>query len=81
MNWIGSVSTIYRWQEMYNLKIVMLVKKLNVQIIDIRTSFLQNHHYEDLISKDGIHPNEVGYELIYRTVADQYRLEKLTQQS
>ena len=74
LNWLGSVASIYRWQEMYNLKVVMLAKKLNVRLIDIRTAFLQNHHYEDIISKDGIHPNEIGYELIYRTVAEQYRV-------
>jgi acyl-CoA thioesterase I len=73
LKWLGSVTSIYRWQEMYNLKVVMLAKKLNVQLIDIRTSFLQNHHYEDLISKDGIHPNEAGYHLIYKTAAEQYR--------
>jgi lysophospholipase L1-like esterase len=76
LNWLGSMATIYRWQEMYNLKVVLLAKKFNVQIIDIRTSFLKNHHYEDLISKDGIHPNKAGYELIYRTAADQYRMAK-----
>jgi len=74
LSWLGSVASIYRWQEMYNLKVVMLAKKLNVRLIDIRTAFLQNHHYEDIISKDGIHPNEIGYELIYRTVAEQYRV-------
>jgi lysophospholipase L1-like esterase len=73
LNWLGSVASIYRWQEMYNLKVVMLAKKLNVQLIDIRTPFLQNHHYEDKISKDGIHPNEAGYKLIYSTIAEQYR--------
>jgi acyl-CoA thioesterase-1 len=74
LSWLGSVATIYRWQEMYNLKVVMLAKRLNVKLIDIRTPFLENHHYEDNISKDGIHPNEAGYKLIYSTVAEQYRL-------
>lgn len=74
LNWLGTVTAIYRWQEMYNLKVVMLAKKLDVRLIDIRTPFLQNHHYEDYISKDGIHPNEAGYKLIYRTVAEQYRV-------
>lgn len=74
LSWLGSVATIYRWQEMYNLKVVMLAKQLNVQLIDIRTPFLENHHYEDHISRDGIHPNETGYEMIYSTVAEQYRV-------
>lgn len=70
LKWLGGTHTMYRWQEMYNLKVVELAKKLNVPLIDIRSVFLQDKHYERLMSRDGIHPNEKGYELIYTTVAD-----------
>ena len=56
--------------EMRGMNGIELAKKLNVPLIDIRSVFLQDKHYERLISRDGIHPNEKGYELIYRTVAD-----------
>ena len=74
LKWLGGVNTIYRWHEMYNLCIVMLASRLNIPLIDIRSSFLKNHHYEDFIGGDGIHPNREGYELIYQTVAVHYRL-------
>lgn len=70
--WLGNIDTIYRWQEMYNLNIVMLAAKLAVPIIDIRSTFLKNHYYQNLLCEDGIHPNKAGYELIYRTIAEQY---------
>lgn len=72
MKWLGSVDTIYRWQEMYNLNVVMLAAKLSVPIIDIRSNFLTRHCYENLLCEDGIHPNKEGYELIYKTIAEQY---------
>ncbi|MBQ9558197.1 MAG: SGNH/GDSL hydrolase family protein [Clostridia bacterium] len=73
LRWLGGTHTIYRWQEMYNLKVVELAKKLDVKLIDIRSAFLRDRHYERLMCRDGIHPNEKGYELIYRTIAEEYR--------
>ncbi len=73
LRWLGGTHTIYRWQEMYNLKVVELAKELDVKLIDIRSAFLQDRHYERLISSDGIHPNEKGYDLIYHTIAEEYR--------
>ena len=71
LRWLGgTVETMYRWQEMYNLRLVMLARSLNVRLIDIRSVFLADHHCENLISRDGIHPNEKGYNLIYQSVKD-----------
>lgn len=74
LKWLGSVDTIYRWHEMYNLHSVMLAAKLSVPLIDIRSAFLMNHNYKDLLCEDGIHPNKAGYELIYKTIAVQYEI-------
>ncbi len=68
LRWLGSTHTMYRWQEMYNMKVVELAREMNVPMVDIRSAFLQDHHYERLMSRDGIHPNEKGYELIWKTV-------------
>jgi len=68
LKWIGSVDVIYRWQEMYNLKVVLLAKKLSIPLIDIRSAFLKKRQYEDYLCEDGIHPNKLGYELIYKTI-------------
>lgn len=68
LKWIGSVDVIYRWQEMYNLKVVLLAKKLSNPLIDIRSAFLNKRQYKDYLGEDGIHPNKSGYKLIYETV-------------
>ncbi|MCL1913713.1 MAG: SGNH/GDSL hydrolase family protein [Eubacteriaceae bacterium] len=61
---------IYRWQEMYNLAVVKLAKKLSVPIIDIRSEFLHRADFEELIGEDGMHPSKKGYELIVKTVVE-----------
>src|SRR5690606_41792592 len=74
VTWVGGdVNVIYRWQELYNAQVTRLASQLSVPLIDIRSAFLLNHDYQNLICEDGIHPNEAGYELIYKTVSEQYR--------
>jgi lysophospholipase L1-like esterase len=73
MRWLGDINMIYRWQEMYNLQVAELCNTLRVPFINMRGVFLQNNHYTDLLCEDGIHPNEKGHELIYRTIARHYR--------
>jgi len=77
LKWLGGdVDMIYRWQEMYNVEIMLLASKMAVPIIDIRSAFLRCNHYRDLLCADGIHPNNDGYSLIYKTIAEQYRVAK-----
>lgn len=71
LKWLGDVGMIYRWQEMYNMEVMLLATRMNVPIIDIRSAFLKDNNYRDYLCCDGIHPNNRGYELIYRTVAEQ----------
>lgn len=72
LTWLGGdVNVIYRWQELYNAKVTWLASQLSVPLIDIRSAFLMQHHYQKLMCEDGIHPNEAGYKLIYRTVSEQ----------
>ncbi|HQD19925.1 MAG: SGNH/GDSL hydrolase family protein [Bacillota bacterium] len=72
LSWLGDVDMIYRWQEMYNIEVMLLATKLDVPIIDIRGAFLKHNRYQDLICPDGIHPNSDGYSLIYKTIGEQY---------
>jgi acyl-CoA thioesterase-1 len=72
LKWLGNVDTIYRWQEMYNMKVTLLAQKLSVPLIDIRSAFLSQHHYRDFLCADGIHPNRRGHHLIYNTIRKQY---------
>ena len=73
LKWLGSVETIYRYQEMYSIMVEKIARAVDVALIDIRSAFLSDHHYENLICEDGIHPNSKGYELIYKSVIEQYR--------
>ena len=71
LKWLGDIDMIYRWQEMYNVEVMLLATRMNVPIIDIRSSFLKHNNYRDFLCEDGIHPNNHGYELIYKTIAEQ----------
>ena len=73
LKWLGSVETIYRYQEMYSIMVEKIARAVDVALIDIRSAFLSDHHYENFICEDGIHPNSKGYELIYKAVIEQYR--------
>ena len=73
LRWLGDVDMIYRWQERYNVEIMLLASQLSVPIIDIRSAFLERNHYRDFLCHDGIHPNGEGYNLIYQTIAEQYK--------
>jgi len=72
LKWLGDVDMIYRWQELYNVEVMKLAAKMTIPLIDIRTAFLKSHHYRDYLCFDGIHPNSAGYELIYKTIGEQY---------
>jgi len=74
ISWLGGdINKIYRWQELYNLQVTLLATKLSVPLIDIRSAFLMQPQYQNLMCEDGIHPNEAGYELIYKTVSEQFQ--------
>ena len=72
LHWLGGVDTIYRWQEMYNMKVLLLAQKLHVPVVDIRSAFLAQHGYQALLCEDGIHPNRKGHRFIYKTIMQQY---------
>ena len=57
---------------MYNVEVMLLAIKKDVPIIDIRSAFLKYNNYNDFLCSDGIHPNDEGYKLIYRTIGEQY---------
>jgi len=69
LKWLGgSCEYIYRWHEMYNMKICEIASKLNVPVIDIRSAFLEKRNYSDYLCADGIHPNEMGHKLIFDAI-------------
>jgi len=61
-----------KWIEEYNSKVLEVAKEQGIEVIDINPAYLKQN-YKDLFCKDGLHPNDKGHELIFKTV-----LEKIT---
>lgn len=72
LHWLGNVGRIYRHQERYNSALVMLAKKHNCMIIDIRDAFLRRKDCNDLLCDDGMHPNITGQGVMLDTFLEFY---------
>ncbi|HNZ08582.1 MAG TPA: SGNH/GDSL hydrolase family protein [Bacillota bacterium] len=70
MRFLGDLSRIYRWQELYSLAVMKLASEIGAPLIDIRERFLMQKNYEDAICLDGIHPNAGGHTLMKKTISD-----------
>ena len=70
LKWLGDKQRIYRYHEMYNIRITKIAMQYQVPLIDIRSSFLATRNYKNLICSDGIHPNEAGHALIFDEISD-----------
>lgn len=68
LNWLGSVTKIYWWQERYNTAIVKVAEETQTRWIDIREAFLRHSDFTKFLCLDGIHPNEEGQKLIAEKV-------------
>jgi len=64
LKWLGTVNTIYRWQERYSRAIEHIGYKTNTIVIDLRGAFLNHLRLDDLLCEDGIHPNSKGQNII-----------------
>jgi len=64
LDYLGAAEYIYRWQERYDIAVRDIAARLNVRLFDIRTRFLQERRIGDIMSIDGIHPNEKGHAII-----------------
>ncbi len=65
MKWLGSINTIYRYQENYSLAIERTARERGTPCIDLRGAFLANRRIEALYCEDGIHPNKEGQAIIH----------------
>lgn len=64
--WLHDTSDLYFLQEMYSLSISRIAEETKTPLIDVREVFLEQNDYKEFLCKDGVHPNEKGYELIDR---------------
>ncbi len=66
LSWLGDVQMIYRFHELYSNAISKFALGNDIPLIDVRAEFLNKRNLKELISPDGIHPSEKGYDLLRR---------------
>lgn len=77
LSWLGgTVLTIDRWHERYNMEIFRLSAMKRVPVIDITSVFLERKNYADYICEDGIHPNDAGHELIESAIMEYLKVQE-----
>lgn len=64
LQWLGSVTKIYWWQERYNSLILSVSQATRTRVIDVRGAFLEHPDFTRFLCSDGIHPNKEGHRLI-----------------
>ena len=75
LRFLGDSHHIYRHHERYSLEISKLAIENDCLIVDVRSAFLDQRDYKELLCSDGIHPNGKGQMLIRETFmafADKY---------
>lgn len=70
VKWLGDVDRIYRYQEYYSNAILNYAMSSGNPVIDMRSEILPRKDFKSLISKDGIHPSEKGYRIIFEKLFD-----------
>jgi acyl-CoA thioesterase-1 len=70
LRWLGSVDRIYRQQERYSLAITALAYKYQCPYIDLRGAFLKYKNFHQFLCSDGIHPNQLGHQLIAEQIIE-----------
>ena len=65
LSFLGNdVDFIFRWHASYNDMVWGLGQEYDIPVIDIRTDFLSQPNYRNLLCIDGMHPNQEGHKVI-----------------
>jgi len=70
LKWLGSVESIYRWQENYSRTIEKVAEETGALLVDLRGAFLKHKHIAHLLCVDGTHPNTAGQKVITQGFLD-----------
>lgn len=70
LKFIGQPERIYRWQEYYSSLALRMASALGCACLPIREAFLETVRGEDVLCRDGIHPNAQGHLIIADAAAD-----------
>lgn len=71
LSWLGDKNKIYRFHERYSLVLSRLAREYGCRLLDLRSAFLEKWDARPYFCRDGIHPNDIGQELIADTVLSQ----------
>ena len=71
LQFLGDIEHIARWQARYSACASLLAQRLRVPLLDVRSAFMAQESYEDLLCADGIHPNAAGHVLIADAICEQ----------
>ncbi len=66
LNWLGDVGHLSRWQEYYSRLVERLAKETGCPVFDLRSAFLCEDRFPELICEDGIHPTQKGHDIVAR---------------
>jgi hypothetical protein len=69
------IEMIFRHHEAYSHVITKIGYSYDCILIDIRTTLLYQPNYNDYISSDGIHPNQMGYDRILSIIKERMQLD------
>lgn len=70
LTWLNDKERIARYQELYSISATKVALETNCLFIDVRSEFLKQNNYKDLMCDDGIHPNEKGHKIIIKAFTD-----------
>ncbi|HHT08679.1 MAG TPA: helix-turn-helix domain-containing protein [Clostridiales bacterium] len=68
LRYLGDVHHVYRWQEQYGLAVHKVARLTQSKLFDLRAFFLLERRLEDLYCADGMHPNALGHQVIYKAI-------------
>lgn len=75
LSWLGDTSMLYRWHEVYNRAVETLASTEKCILVNLRESFLLRHDFKELLCCDGIHPTELGHNIIDECLIAQLKLQ------
>ena len=64
LRWLGDITSIYRFQEMYSRAAERIARITSAPLVDLRGAFLRHRRIENLLCEDGVHPSTEGQAVI-----------------
>ncbi len=68
LSYLGDVEHISRWQERYAWTVRDAAENNGCRLLDLRRAMLEKNNLPELMSQDGIHPNERGQMEMARSI-------------